>query len=355
MDILLTILREIVPTHFQLSHFKCLEMAVKAILITLRINLMELARVMPPDCKPESSFRRIQRLLAMKLFSCTIIGRTLLKLIPNIPQKVILTMDRTTWELGNRVYNILAVGICFDGISLPIYFTTYDKDGATSFTEHIEFMEHVLDIVPTERIRCLVADREFGNGNFIKWLTIRRIPFCLRLRGNLYIRKSGEEHPQKLSAILSSLPKGGSVVLSNTYIVNKNNKVRIYAMRRVDRNGDDSLLILATPADSDFTNYIYRLRWQIEVSFRALKTAGFNMEDTHLPLNGHFQNMMKLMLIAFACAFYEGLVKSSVKGIPVMKSNGRHRFSLFSFGLAIVIAALIGNPLNVKTKSVFAT
>lgn len=189
------------------------------------------------------------------------------------------------------------------------------------------------------------------NGNFIKWLILREIPFCLRLRGNFYVRKSGEEHAKKLSAILSSLPKGGSVVLSNTYIVKKNNKVRIYAMRRIDRNGDDSLLILATPVDSDFTEYIYRLRWQIEVSFRVLKTAGFNMEDTHLPLNGHFQNMLKLMLIAFACAFHDGLVRSASKGIPVMNSNSRRRFSLFSFGLAMVVADLVGNPRNVKTTA----
>lgn len=75
------------------------------------------------------------------------------------------------------------------------------------------------------------------------------------------------------------------------------------SMRRADRNGDDPLIILATPADSDFTEYIYRLCWQIEVSFRALKTARFNMEDTHLPLNGHFQNILKLTFFAFA--FYD--------------------------------------------------
>ncbi|MCM1037230.1 MAG: hypothetical protein NC406_07910 [Bacteroides sp.] len=75
-----------------------------------------------------------------------------------------------------------------------------------------------------------------------------------------------------------------------------------------------------------------------------------NMEDTHLPLNGHFQNMLKLTLIAFACAFYDGLVRSSSKGIPVMKSNGRRQFSLFSFGLAIVVADLVAKPRTVKIR-----
>lgn len=68
-------------------------------------------------------------------------------------------MDRTTWELGTRIYNILVVGICFDGISIPIYFCIFDKRGATKFTEQISFMECVLDIIHSEQIACLVRQR----------------------------------------------------------------------------------------------------------------------------------------------------------------------------------------------------
>ncbi len=74
------------------------------------------------------------------------------------------------------------------------------------------------------------------------------------------------------------------------------------------------------------------------------------LESIALPLNGHFQNMLKLMLIAFACAFNDGLVRSASKGIPVMKSNSR-RLSLFSFGLAKVLADLVDNPRYVKTSA----
>lgn len=67
MDIILTILREIVPSRFQLSHFKCVESILRFLLITLSVNLMELARVMSDGCLPESSMRRIQRLLAVEI------------------------------------------------------------------------------------------------------------------------------------------------------------------------------------------------------------------------------------------------------------------------------------------------
>ena len=335
MDTLRTILEAVLIGGLQLSHRKCLEGLIRALLLTLSINLVKLARAAFTDVKTLSTVRRIERLLAMRLFPVALVGKSIVKALP--PQKkFILTMDRTAWELGSRHYNILAVGICYDGISIPIYFTIHDKDGATAFTEQIAFMEHVLDIIPADCIECLVADREFGNGNFIKWLGLRHIPYCLRLRENYYVRDAANNEVRKLKTILSSLPFGQSVVLSSTYIVRKNVRVRIYAVRRIGRDGD-TLLILATPVGSSFTDKIYRLRWQIETAFRAMKSAGFNMEETHLPTDGRFQNMLAIVLIAYACAFIDGLVKSAHKPIPIMKKNGRRRFSIFSWGMDFVI------------------
>ncbi len=252
MDTLRTILEAVLIGGLQLSHRKCLEVLIRALLLTMSINLVKLARATFTDAKTLSTVRRIERLLAMKLFPVAIVGKAIVKALP--PQKkFILTMDRTTWKLGSRVYNILAVGICYDGISIPIYFTTYDKDGSTGFTEHIAFMEHVLDIIPADRIECLVADSEFGNGNFIKWLGQRYIPYCLRLRENYYVRDAAKNEVRKLKTILSSLPLGQSVVLSSTYIVRKNVRVRIYAVRRTGRDGD-TLLILVTPVESSFSD-----------------------------------------------------------------------------------------------------
>lgn len=82
---------------------------------------------------------------------------------------------------------------------------------------------------------------------------------------------------------------------------------------------------------------MYRLRWQIETAFRAMKSAGFNMEETHLTTDGRFQNMLAIVLIAYACTFIDGLTKSAHKSIPVKNGNGRKRFSIFSWGLDFVV------------------
>ena len=348
MDIVLTLLDRILPTGLCISHRKCIESLIRTILLTLSVNLMKLSRAMLSEAKPTSVMRRIQRLLGTKLFTCTTMGRAIVASLPQT-RKYILTMDRTAWEYGNRNYNIMAIGICYDGISIPIYFETYDKDGASDFSEEIEFMEHLLDIIPPEKIECLVADREFGNGNFIKWLTVRHIPFCLRLRKYFNIRSASSKKVVQIRRKLVSLAIGESVILSDSYIVAKKIKVRIFATRCKGRlKGEDELLILATPTDSDFTDRIYRLRWQIEVTFRAFKSAGFNMENTHLSTNGNFQNMLRLIFIAYAAAFLDGLDRIRSSPIPIMNNTKRKRFSIFSWGLDDVLRLIWA---NVKFKS----
>lgn len=339
MDILKTIIDAIWVNGLNLSHKKCLCALIRALLITLSVNLLKLARASFPQTMPSSTIRRIERLLGMNIFNLTSVGRAIIKTMP--PRKrYILTMDRTTWELGKRVYNILAIGICFDGISIPVYFSALPKRGATNFTEQISFMEHVLDIIPPEQIECLVADREFGYPNFIRWLELMKIPYCLRLRENSYISDTADRHSRKAKTLLSSLPAGKCIVLSHSYLVNRRMKVRIYAVRRQVHGDQDNLLILATPVESGFTDTIYRLRWQIETTFRAMKTVGFNMEQTHLPLNNRFQNMLAIILIAYACAYIEGLLRIRKNAIPIMRGNGRKRFSIFTWGLDLLTATI---------------
>lgn len=336
MDTLSTILNAVWVEGMNLSHKKCVRALVRALLLTLSVNLLKLARAAFSDVRPLSTVRRIERLLAMGIFNVTLLGRAIVNALP--PQKrYILTMDRTTWELGCHVYNILALGICYDGISIPVYFTSIPKRGSTNFAEQMSFMERVLEIIPQCRIECLVADREFGYPNFIRWLGFRQIPYCLRLRESTYISDTAGKKGCQARNVLSSLAAGEATVLAHTYIVN-GVKVRIYAVRRQTHDSEESLLILATPAESGFTDKIYRLRWQIETSFRAMKTAGFNMEQTHLPLDGRFQSMLAIILIAYACAFIDGLVRIRQRPIPIMKANGRKRFSIFTWGLNMIAA-----------------
>ena len=172
-------------------------------------------------------------------------------------------------------------------------------------------MERAVSLIVHGRIACLLADREFGNSNFIKWLQINHIRYCLRLRENLFMRKEVQKKWRKLREVLSSLKLGESVVLHDVWQMRRNTRIRIYATRRTGRNGKEALIILASPLECDYTEALYRKRWTLETAFRALKSAGFNMEETNLGVK-RFENMLTLLMIAFAAVFIDGLSKSSL-------------------------------------------
>ena len=69
-----------------------------------------------------SVVRRIERFLYRGLVKQHEAAQSIIDALPE-NGRFILTMDGTSWQLGKFKYYVLAVGICFNGISLPICFT----------------------------------------------------------------------------------------------------------------------------------------------------------------------------------------------------------------------------------------
>lgn len=59
-------------------------------------------------------------------------------------------------------------------------------------------------------------------------------------------------------------------------------------------------MVLACNADSDKALLRYAQRWQIETLFSALKSRGFNLEDTHITTTHRLDKLLSLLAIAFA-------------------------------------------------------
>lgn len=348
MDTLLTILRPVCQSGMNLSLKKCLISILQAMIISWSVNILKLASEYSSRASVASVVRRIERFLLRGLIRQHEAARGILAALP-ANGRFILSMDGTSWQLGRFKYYVLAVGICFNGISLPICFSFLPGHDITSFVEEIEIMERVVSLIGRERIECLLADREFGNSNFIKWLQINNIRHCLRLRENMYLRKEGQKKGRKLREVLSSLRPGESVVLRDVWLTRKNTRVRIYATRRTGRNGEESLIILASPLECDYTEALYRKRWTLETAFRAMKSAGFNMEDTHLG-ERRFENMLVLLMIAFAAVFIDGLLKIESLPIPMIKSRNVQRMSIFRYGYVNLLHDFWANVKNEAAK-----
>ena len=69
-----------------------------------------------------------------------------------------------------------------------------------------------------------------------------------------------------------------------------------------NRNGVPELQIIVSFNKPDEAQSLYKERWQIETAFKALKTSGFNIEDTHLTDIDRINKLFALVMVAFVWA-----------------------------------------------------
>ena len=76
----------------------------------------------------------------------------------------------------------------------------------------------------------------------------------------------------------------------------------------------------------------YKRRWGIEVLFAALKSRGFDLEQTHLVHIERIEKLFALLALAFTWAHLVGEWIAQTKPLKI-KKHGRKEQSLFRYGL----------------------
>ncbi|GAB1416426.1 hypothetical protein MASR2M117_18320 [Paludibacter sp.] len=138
-------------------------------------------------------------------------------------------------------------------------------------------MNRFIRLFGKEAIAYLLADREFVGDHWINYLNFNSIDYHIRIRDNFWVKN----------------PR------------------------------------------------LYKDRWQIETAFRALKSSGFNIEDTHLTDLDRIEKMFSLVIIAFTWSYLVGVyLNEFIKPIRLL-NNGRRAKSLFKYGLEHIAMVLL--------------
>lgn len=81
--------------------------------------------------------------------------------------------------------------------------------------------------------------------------------------------------------LFADLPMNGCRV-NHRIVYLKNQLCYLSASKGKDKDEKPELQIIISFNKPESALEIYKERWQVETAFRALKTSGFNIEDTHL-------------------------------------------------------------------------
>lgn len=308
------------------SRLNCLVQILRAILCFRTVNLARLVPGFQTDVKQESVYRRICRFFTNFSFDLTLIFRVVQKLFP-IDGTCLLVLDRTNWKLGKTPINILMLSVAYRGISIPLFWSALNLDGTSSLDDRVSLLKRAMELLGTEKIEALVADREFIGKKWFKHLIKHDIPFAIRIKQNMLAK--GIRKDQTLPVRVLCRDLGLKKKIINQFVTLGEHQ--LYVSVRRGKAGGEPMIIASNRKFKDPFD-LYKRRWEIETLFGCLKSRGFFLEDTHMTDPDKIEKLLFVLTIAFCWAYRIGDIRSTKEPIP-LKSHGRLAKSLFREGL----------------------
>ena len=306
------------------------------------VGLFKLANAFDSKAKSASSMRRIQRFLKEVTLDFDKLACFIFKLLP-FKGPYVLSMDRTNWQFAGLNINALFIGICYNGVAFPLLFTLLDKRGNSNTSERIAIMERYIRLFGRESIACLLADREFVGKEWLEYLNSSSIQYHIRIKENFDVTRHGRTI--KAWAMFGGIRMYQRVFCKEVYIVNGEH-CYLSASKVKNKVGKPELEVIVSYFNPEQALDRYGLRWQIETCFKAMKSSGFNIEDTHLVHLDRIEKLFGVMMIAYTWAYLVGDHEDKHHCRIRTKTHGRKEKSIVKYGLDL-IARYLNNSLCV--------
>lgn len=335
-------LKEIIGNKVNKARIKFIGLFIMALSKVQTVSFERLAVAFDHPAQHSSSLRRIQRFFASYVLDADLVAKLIFSLLPHEPPYR-LAMDRTNWKFGNANINILTLAIVYEGVAFPVLFKLLPKFGNSHTDERISLIDRYIQLFGIDSIDCLLADREFIGKDWINYLNRARIRYHIRIRENFWVTIPRNNSRVRVTWLFNDLKinntksHSGIVLLHDQYCYLSGSLVK-------NKHGQSEYQIIVSFNKADQAQATYKERWQIETAFRALKTSGFNIEDTHLTQLDRIEKMLSLVLIAFVWAYRIGIFLDKIKPIKI-KKHGRRAYSFFKYGLIELSKTLFNNNL----------
>jgi len=264
---------------------------------------------------------RYQRLLRFVRFAVPdgLYTHVVLKLLP--PGDLWLILDRTNWKLGQHDINILLLSASWQSFSFPLLWTLLPHGGSSHQRDRITLLERFLDLRGDREVAGLLADREFVGETWFTFLRQNGITPCIRLKA------SSRVNGIPVRACFTHLCPGELRVWHRPVVV-YGVRLRVLATR----NTGGEVLYLAYSGQAKQNLHRYAARWNTENLFAALKSRGFNLEDTGLTHATRVSTLLLVVSLAFVWACLTGAVLVMREGVR-RKAHGYAAVSVFRLGL----------------------
>lgn len=339
-------LNSVLSSHFKgkinLARIKLISHLIIALCKVQTVTFEKLANAFESSVDSKSSLRRIQRFIADYSLDADIIARLIYNLLPNREQ-LMLSIDRTNWKFGQANINIFMLGVVYKGVAFPLLFTMLNKRGNSNSQERIDLVNRFIRLFGKEVIKSIVADREFVGDTWLAFLNKNQIKYYIRIRNNFKV-----ELPHKNKTFkawhLFNIYKVNEFVYYPKIVRINGQLCYLSGCKLQPKNGKQDFLIIVSFNKPDKAMQQYKERWQIEMCFKAMKSSGFDIENTHLQDIRRIEKLVLLVMMAFVWCYKIGIYLHQLNPIKI-KKHGRMAKSIFKYGLDYIASVLL-NPVN---------
>lgn len=316
------------------AHVKFFVLLITALCKMQTVCFERLAEGMDSPAQISSCLRRIQRFFASFVIEKDLIASVLFSLLPQ-KSSLLISIDRTNWMFGKTDINVFMLSVCYEGIAFPLLWQMLEKKGNSNQQERIDLMQRFIPLFGKACINAIVADREFIGSRWLGYLQAERIPFHIRIRDNMWLTKAGGEQV-KLSWLLQGRTLYEAYHHPKMLYVDN---VLVYVSGMKIAGGE--YLIVVSYNSQPEALLRYKERWQVETLFKALKTNGFQVEDTHLSDLQRIDKLVACLTVAFTWAYKAGIYAHQHLKPIVIKKHQRKAYSFFKYGLRFITNALV--------------
>ena len=197
-------------------------------------------------------------------------------------------------------------------------------------------------------IDCLLADREFVGDDWFNFLNLNNIRYHIRIRNNFKIYCPKKQKEITAWHLFHNLKVGE--LRHYKQIMKMHGEYCYLSGIKTMQEGKINYCIIVSFNKPEESLQYYAKRWQIETLFKAFKTSGFNIEDTHVTHQERLEKLIALVMIAFLWCYKIGdYIDNQIKPIKI-KNHGRRAVSVFKLGLDYLSNCLLSkfNKLEIN-------
>jgi hypothetical protein len=307
-----------------------LALFVFGLLATWHVHLPKIALCLPVSGSLKNAQQRLERFLQNRLVAPTdwYLGMTTALLKRFAGGELERILDAT--DLCDRT-PMLFVAVRYKGRAFPLLWRMLPADGCSPFTQQKALLAAIVPLVPPHTSVVLIADREYGSADMIRFCLEHGWHFVLRLKKNRWCRlRSGpafqlEELPLRPGAdwcedgiTLDDVP-GARLSLSCGW--------------STDADEDEPWYLLSDLPCGRPILARYVGRFSIEEMFRDFKEQGFRLEKTRLRDPERVSRLVLCVCLAYVFALLLGEQVVERGEQKRVQRSAKSPLSLFQTGL----------------------